>query len=97
MRKPMLIFVAIILSVSCFAQAPATDKSWIAVSNGYANMLIDVVFKYHPEVGTQQGLSQYDNKVSQPTLANEDQERKETEAVLAKAARAPLRRSSSRT
>ncbi len=84
MRKPMLIIVAIILSVSCFAQAPATDKSWIAVSNGYANMLIDVVFKYHPEFGTQQGLSRYDNKVSQPTLANEDQERKETEAVLAK-------------
>ena len=84
MRKPMLIIVAIILSVSCFAQTPATDKSWIAVSNGYANMLIDVVFKYHPEFGTQQGLSRYDNKVSQPTLANEDQERKETEAVLAK-------------
>ncbi len=84
MRKPMLIIVAIILSVSCFAQTPATDKSWIAVSNGYANMLIDVVFKYHPEFGTQQGLSRYDNKVSQPTLANEDQERKETEAALAK-------------
>ena len=68
----------------CFAQAPAADKNWITVSNGYANMLIGVVFKYHPEAGTQQGLSQYDNKVSQPTLANEDQERTETEAVLAK-------------
>ena len=40
-------------------------------------MLIDVVFKYHPEAGTQQGLSQYDTKVSQPTLANEDLERHE--------------------
>ena len=37
-----------------------------------------------PEAGTQQGLSQYDNKISQPTLADEDQERKENEAVLAK-------------
>ena len=47
-------------------------------------MLIEVVFKYRPEAGTQQGLSQFDTKVSQPTLANEDQERQETEAVLAK-------------
>jgi uncharacterized protein (DUF885 family) len=80
----MLIFAAGVLTMPCFAQAPAADKSWIGVSNGYANMLIEVVFKYHPEAGTQQGLSQYDSKVSQPTLANEDQERKKTEGVLAK-------------
>src|SRR5271157_5047817 len=80
----MLISVAAVLAMPCFAQAPAADKSWIAVSNGYANMLIEVVFKYHPEAGTQQGLSQYDNKVSQPTLANEDQERTEAAAVLAR-------------
>jgi uncharacterized protein (DUF885 family) len=72
------------VSVPCFAQTQAADNSWIAVSNGYANMLIDVVFKHHPEAGTQQGLSQYDTKISQPTLADEDQERKENEAVLAK-------------
>ena len=82
----MLMFAAALFSVSvpCFAQSQAADKSWIAVSNGYANMLIDVVFKHHPEAGTQQGLSQYDTKISQPTLADEDQERKENEAVLAK-------------
>jgi uncharacterized protein (DUF885 family) len=70
-----------------FAQTQATqpaDRSWIATSNQYAKMLIDVVFKYRPEFGTQQGLSQFDTKASQPTLANEDQERHETEAVLAK-------------
>ncbi len=37
-----------------------------------------------PKRGSQQGLSQYDNKVSQPTLADEDQERQEREAVLVK-------------
>ncbi len=84
-RKPTRIFAAaILLSISALAQAQSADKSWIAVSNGYANMLIDVYFKHHPEAGTQQGLSQYDNKVSQPTLADEKQERKETEAALAK-------------
>ncbi len=84
MRKLMLILAAAILSVPCVAQTQAADKSWIAVSNGYANMLIEVVFKHHPEAGSQQGLSQYDTKVSQPTLGDEEQERKETEAVLAK-------------
>ncbi len=63
---------------------PPADRSWIATSNHYANLLIEVAFKYHPEFGTQQGLSQFDAKASQPTLANEDKERQETEAVLAK-------------
>jgi len=83
-RKLMFVFAAAILCVPCLAQTPAADKSWIAVSNGYANMLIEVVFKHHPEAGTQQGLSQYDDKISQPTLADENEERRETEAVLAK-------------
>ena len=60
------------------------QPEWIAVSNSYANLLIQVVFQHHPELGSQQGLAQYDTRISQPTLANEDQERKETEAVLAK-------------
>ena len=84
MRRWMLILAAAIWSVPCVAQTQAADRSWIAVSNSYANMLIEVVFKHHPEAGTQQGLSQYDTKVAQPTLADENQERKETEAVLAK-------------
>ncbi len=62
----------------------AAQPEWITISNGYANQLIQVVFDHHPEFGSQQGLAQYDNKVSQPTLADEQQERKETEAVLAK-------------
>ena len=63
------------------ATKPAAQPEWITISNGYANMLIQVVFQHHPEFGSQQGLAQYDTKVSQPTLADEDRERKETEAV----------------
>src|SRR5208283_3130932 len=80
----MLISAAAVLTAPWLALAEASDKSWIAVSNGYANMLIGVVFKHHPEAGSQQGLSQFDTKVSQSTLVDENQERKETEAVLAK-------------
>ena len=47
-------------------------------------MLIDVSLKHNPEFGSMQGLAQYDTKVAQPTLADEDAERSETAAVLAK-------------
>lgn len=62
------------------AQAPA---DWIAASNKYTNLLLTVEMKHTPELGSNQGLSQFDTDVSQPTLADEDQERQETEAVLA--------------
>jgi uncharacterized protein (DUF885 family) len=87
MRTLISLLCAAAFCLPVFAQTQATqpaDRSWIATSNQYANMLIDVAFKYRPEFGTQQGLSQFDTKASQPTLANEDQERQETEAVLAK-------------
>ncbi len=64
--------------------ANSSAQNWIAVSNSYAKLLNDVAFQYHPEAASQQGLSQYDNKVGQPTLADEDRERAETEAALVK-------------
>ncbi len=42
---------------------PAPAENWITISNGYAKLLTDVSFAHHPEAGSQQGLSQYDNKV----------------------------------
>ncbi len=62
----------------------SAQPDWVAISNGYTKMLLDVSFKYHPEFGSQQGLAQFDTKASQPTLANEDAERKENEALVAK-------------
>ena len=35
-------------------------------------------------MGSGQGLSQYDTQVEKPTLEDEDQQRRETELVLAK-------------
>ena len=62
--------------------APAAP-SWVAVSNVYTNKLLAVEMKHRPESGSDQGLSQYDVLASQPTVADEDQERQETAAVLA--------------
>jgi uncharacterized protein (DUF885 family) len=69
------------------AAAPPTSTAapgWVEISNGYAKMLLDVAFEHHPEFGSQQGLAQFDTKVAQPTLADEDKERAQTEAVLVK-------------
>ena len=82
--KPGLLTAILIVTLCAFAQKPASAPSWIAASNNYANMLLAIQMKHTPEFGSQQGLSQFDTKASQPTLADEDQERRETEAVLEK-------------
>ncbi|HEY6928049.1 MAG TPA: DUF885 domain-containing protein [Thermoanaerobaculia bacterium] len=64
--------------------ATASDKSWIAISNKYADELMQVVFRHQPEAASAQGLREFDTKASQPTLADERQQRKETEAVVAR-------------
>jgi len=63
-------------------QAGVGDVSWIAKSNGYTQKLLDVAFAYHPEQGSYQGLSRFDEKVAQPTRENENRERAETAAVV---------------
>ena len=55
-RTLLSLLSAVVLAMPAFAQqSQPADRSWIATSNHYANMLIEVVFKYHPEAGTQQG------------------------------------------
>jgi uncharacterized protein (DUF885 family) len=73
----------IVLALPAFSQTPSANATWIAASNKYANLLTDVEFKHRPESASSQGLSEFDNKISQPTLADEDQQRQETAAVLA--------------
>jgi uncharacterized protein (DUF885 family) len=84
MRNNILLPPLALLFVLVFLQATPADQSWIVVSNGYANQLFAVLMKHHPERGSREGLSRYDPLVSQPTRADEDQERHETSDVLAK-------------
>jgi hypothetical protein len=60
------------------------DKAWIARSNQYTQMLLDIGLKYSPEAGSRQGLAQYDEGISQPTQQNIDQAYAEQRAVVAK-------------
>jgi Bacterial protein of unknown function (DUF885) len=80
-RRIALSFALVLLCMPVGAQDAPAD--WIAASNKYTNMLLAVEMKHHPEEGSDEGLSKFDTDVSQPTLADEDQERQQTEAVLA--------------
>jgi len=65
------------------SQSAAASPGWIDTSNQFTHMLLAVEFQHRPEFASQQGLSEYDTKVSQPSWADVDQHRKETEGVLA--------------
>jgi hypothetical protein len=78
-RIAISIAVALLYLPLTAQEAPA---DWIAASNKYTNLLLAVEMKHTPELGSNEGLSQFDTEVSQPTLADEDQERRETEAVV---------------
>jgi uncharacterized protein (DUF885 family) len=74
---------ALVLSLPVGAQTKSGNSGWVAASNNYTKMLLAVEMKHRPEAGSDQGLSEFDGKASQPTLADEDLERQETAAVLA--------------
>jgi hypothetical protein len=79
-RRITLSLAVVLLCLPVCAQETPAD--WIAASNKYTNLLLAVEMKHTPELGSNEGLSQFDTDVSQPTLADEDQERRETEVVL---------------
>ncbi len=83
-RRAVAALAVCVLASLAFSQTPPTAPTWIDASNRYTNMLLAVQMKHNPEYGSSEGLSEFDTKVSQPTLANEDQERLETQAVLDK-------------
>jgi hypothetical protein len=78
-RITLSLAIALMSLPACAQETPA---DWIVASNKYTNLLLAVEMKHTPELGSNEGLSQFDTDVSQPTLADEDQERQETEAVL---------------
>jgi len=84
MRRAM-VFLTTIISISLtYPLGHAAERDWITASNDFTNLALNVDMKHHPEEGTRQGLSKYDVLVAQPTLADEDAERKETEEVVRK-------------
>jgi len=88
MRIPWFLLIIVCVLVGAvqpaLAQQDLPNPSWTAVSNEFTNLLLQVEMKHDPVSGSRQGLSEYDELIPQPTLADEDQERKENEEVVAK-------------
>ncbi|HEY3850990.1 MAG TPA: DUF885 domain-containing protein [Steroidobacteraceae bacterium] len=66
------------------ARASKGAEAWIADSDRYTGMLIDVHLAHSPEYGSSQGLARYDDQIGIPTLAEELAERRERDAVAEK-------------
>lgn len=74
----LAILVVASLPFAAKAQTNITDgKEWIAKSNNYTKILLDIDKKYSPEFGSSQGLAFYDTLIAVPTLANEMAQRKD--------------------
>ena len=58
-------------------------KAWVERSNTYTNRLLLVQFEHSPERGSSQGVAAFDERISDPALADEMAERHELEAALA--------------
>jgi uncharacterized protein (DUF885 family) len=63
-------------------ETPDTTQSWIKQSNEYTNKLLSVELEHSPEEGTRQGVAKFDQRISNPTLADDLAQRHELEAVL---------------
>ena len=66
------------------AQGAAPDRGWVAKSNAYTDLLIDVQNRHSPEDASAQGLAAFDDRISQPTKLDDDAEIAETKVVQRK-------------
>src|SRR6185437_8789927 len=81
--SPFLLLIILSPSETNAQTKTGQSKDWVAKSNSYTKLLIDVDKKYSPESASQQGLAFYDTLISVPTLANEAEERKDKENLVA--------------
>ena len=88
MQRVTVATLAIAICSVAAAQAAASperaEEAWIARSNSYTNLLLDVQLQHSPEQGSREGVAKFDERISNPTLADELAERHELEAVLVK-------------
>ena len=88
MYRLISIFFLGALSFGAMAQQSSgsepAEKAWIKQSNEFTNMLLHVQHEHSPEQGSVQGVAAFDERISDPSRADEIAERHELEAALAK-------------
>jgi Bacterial protein of unknown function (DUF885) len=75
--------IAMTLSVLSVSVLAADGRQWIERSNAYTRRLLDVDLEHAPEQGSRQGLAKFDERISDPSLADELAKRRQLEAVVA--------------
>ena len=75
-------------AASAAPQAAASAPSWVAKSNSYTDLLLEVQNRHSPEDASSQGLAAFDDKISQPTKLDDDAAIAETKVVQRKLAHA---------
>jgi uncharacterized protein (DUF885 family) len=83
-RTRLLTVMFVIGSFISNSHSQTQPPAWVTTSNNYTHMILAVQMKHHPEIGSQEGLSEFDTKISQFTHADEDLQRQESEQILAK-------------
>ncbi len=92
MRRLTAVLLLSGLAAGALAADPApAEQAWVQRSNAYTNRLLDVELAHAPEDGSREGLAKYDERISDPSLADQKAERLELEAVLAQLAAAESR------
>jgi uncharacterized protein (DUF885 family) len=94
-RFSTAIFLSALSFTALGQQAAGNDqaeKAWIKQSNDYTNTLLSVQLEHTPEQGSAQGVAKFDDRISDPSRADEVAARRELEAALTKikAARATV-------
>ena len=88
MYRLTAVMLACVLPLAARGEQPSgadpAGRAWVERSNTYTNTLLEVEFAHRPERGSGQGLARYDERISQPTLADERARRHELEGTLAK-------------
>jgi hypothetical protein len=63
--------LAIVLCAVCMSARAADAHEWIERSNTYTRRLLEVDLEHSPERGSRQGLAKFDERISDPSLADE--------------------------
>jgi uncharacterized protein (DUF885 family) len=86
MRRLIAAIALTCLSVVAVGEQPgaAPPKEWIKQSDAYTRMLLDVELEHDPERGSREGVSKFDERISNPTLADELATRRGLKAALVK-------------
>jgi uncharacterized protein (DUF885 family) len=83
MLRPALSVLLVAAALPTFGQSSSASRpAWIARSDAYTHVLLDVQLAHSPEEASEEGLSKFDPLISDPSLADELAERHEFETAL---------------